>query len=70
MTLRELETIALTRDLPEHGLTTGQLGVIVHVHSPTLAEVEFIAPTGSTLLVTAIPADAIQPAESRVRQGR
>lgn len=70
MTLRELETIALTRDLPEHGLNTGQLGVIVHVHSSSLAEVEFMTPTGMTLLVATIPADTMQPAESRVRQGR
>jgi Domain of unknown function (DUF4926) len=46
MTLRELDTVVLERDLPTHGLRRGDLGAIVHVHSPSIVEVEFVRASG------------------------
>ncbi|GAB1420584.1 hypothetical protein MASR2M15_06900 [Anaerolineales bacterium] len=30
--IRELERVALTEDLPEQGLKTGNIGMIIHVY--------------------------------------
>ncbi len=48
MSFKILETIALDRDLPEHGLHKGDLGAVVHVYEPGVAEVEFVKPSGHT----------------------
>ena len=65
MTYHELDTVVLTRDIPEHALRSGELGVIVHLHSETVVEVEFGTAAGRTLLVTALPIDAMRPAGER-----
>jgi len=49
MTRLELfAVVALLRDLPEHGLTRGQVGTVVEIYSPNDAEVEFIDGEGYT----------------------
>jgi hypothetical protein len=45
---RELDTVALSRDLPEHKLRRGDLGAVVHVLAPDLYEVEFVRASGVT----------------------
>jgi hypothetical protein len=45
---RELDTVALSRDLPEHTLRRGDLGAVVHVLAPDLYEVEFVRASGVT----------------------
>jgi len=48
MSLRELDTVVLQRDLPAHGLRRGDLGAVVHVHGPSAVEVEFVRASGVT----------------------
>jgi hypothetical protein len=48
MAFRELETVALNRDLPEHNLRRGDLGAIVQVLAPDLYEIEFVRASGVT----------------------
>ena len=43
-----LETVALTHDIPESGLSRGDLGAIVELHEPDALEVEFVAASGRT----------------------
>lgn len=43
-----LETVALTRDIPESGLRRGDMGAIVELHAPDIVEVEFVAASGRT----------------------
>jgi hypothetical protein len=43
MRFKELETVALNRDLSEAGLRKGDLGAIVHVYNPDGLEVEFVS---------------------------
>ncbi len=62
MTFHELDTVVLTRDVPEHALRRGELGVIVHLHSATVVEVEFSEADGRALRVTTLPTDAMRPA--------
>lgn len=40
-TLRPLDVVALTSDLPERGLLRGQVGTVVEALSPGIFEVEF-----------------------------
>ena len=59
---RELDTVVLTRDLPEAGLRAGDLGAVVLVYGPETApeglEVEFVTAAGRTqALRTLGPAD-------------
>ncbi len=48
MRFKELETVVLDRDLPEHGLRRGDLGAIVQVYDPDGVEVEFVTASGRT----------------------
>jgi hypothetical protein len=48
MAFRELDTVALSRDLPEHNLRRGDLGAVVHVLAPDLYEIEFVRASGMT----------------------
>jgi hypothetical protein len=45
---KELDTVVLLRDLPDSNLKAGDLGAIVHVHSPDAFEVEFVTAAGGT----------------------
>ena len=58
MKFKELDTVVLDRDLPNHGLRTGDLGAVVHVHEADALEVEFVTASGRTqALVTLTLAD-------------
>ena len=48
MRYKELETVVLNRDLPDHGLQKGDLGAVVHVYEPDGLEVEFVSASGKT----------------------
>jgi hypothetical protein len=43
-----LDTVALIRDLPEHGLKAGDLGAVVEIYAPDSLEVEFVTVSGTT----------------------
>lgn len=61
--INELDLAALTEDLPEHGLKTGEIGTVVHVHGAGAAYiVEFISPEGKTVAVTTVEQDQVRPA--------
>ena len=58
MNVKELDTVVLERDLPEHGLRRGDLGAVVHVYRPNGLEVEFVTASGRTqALVTLTVSD-------------
>jgi hypothetical protein len=48
MSIRELDSIVLERDLPEDGLRNGDLGAVVHVHSADAFDIEFVRASGTT----------------------
>lgn len=48
MRFKELQTVVLNRDLPEHGLRKGDLGAVVQVYEPDGLEVEFVSASGKT----------------------
>ncbi|MFB2971392.1 DUF4926 domain-containing protein [Aerosakkonema sp. BLCC-F183] len=51
----ELDQIALTTDLPEYSLKTGDIGTVVLVHQKGLGyEVEFMTLTGHTVAIISL----------------
>ena len=48
MTFKPLDTIVLDRELPDHDLRPGDLGVVVEVYPPDGLEVEFVTGSGRT----------------------
>jgi len=60
--ITELDTVVLTRSIPEHGLLAGDLGAVVHTYANRDAcEVEFVAGAGHTIAVLTLPMDAVRP---------
>ena len=48
--IKELETIVLSRNLPEYGLSRGDIGAVVHSYKSGEAyEVEFVNGKGKTI---------------------
>jgi hypothetical protein len=53
--MRELDSVVLTTDLPEHGLERGDVGTIVLAHRGRKGyEVEFVALDGETVAVVSV----------------
>jgi hypothetical protein len=60
--IKEHERAALTVDLPEYGLLTGDIGTVVHIYPGKAAyELEMIAADGTTLNVVTVERDAVRP---------
>ncbi len=60
--IRELETVVLTRDVPEHGLVKGDVGAVVHPYADGEAfEVEFVTAEGRTVAVLTLSGSDIRP---------
>lgn len=57
-----LQVVALRRDLPEHGLQTGDVGTIVEiVGNGAILIVEFMEASGHTRALLDLPPDDIRP---------
>ncbi len=64
--IRELETVVLGEDVPEHGLTEGDLGTVVLVHRGGAGyEVEFVTLDGETAAVVTLMASQVRPIARR-----
>jgi hypothetical protein len=55
-----LDTVVLTRDIPDADLRRGDLGAIVEVHGPNAFEVEFVAASGRTQALVMLTQDDIR----------
>jgi hypothetical protein len=60
MRFKALETVVLTRDLPEHGLRAGDLGTVVELYAPDGLEVEFVTASGGTEAVVTVAASDVR----------
>lgn len=61
MTYRVLDTIVLARDVPEHGLRTGDLGAVVEVYERDGLEVELVTASGRTVALLTLSARDVRP---------
>ena len=57
--------MVLCRGLPEAGLEAGDVGAIVHRHSETPFEVEFVSGEGDTVAVVTLSAGDLRPIDAR-----
>jgi hypothetical protein len=56
--IKELDSVVLTADLPEHGLARGDIGTVVLVHDAGKGyTVEFMTLSGKTIAVVTLLAD-------------
>jgi uncharacterized protein DUF4926 len=58
---KELDTVVLNRDLPEHGLRRGDLGAVVQVYNPEGLEVEFVTAAGRTQALVTLDRRDVRP---------
>jgi hypothetical protein len=59
---RELELVALARNVPEHGLQAGDVGTVVHRYEDGAAvEVEFVTARGKTVAVLTLGVADVRP---------
>ena len=64
-TINELDPVALTRDLPAHGLKRGDVGTAVLVHGGGAAfEVEFVGYDGRTVALLTLERDQVRQLQS------
>jgi len=62
MVIAELDCVALTIALPEHGLAAGDVGTVVHVYkNGRNLTVEFTTYDGTTVALAKVAADQIRP---------
>ncbi len=60
-TINELDPVALTSDLPAHGLKRGDVGAVVLVHGNGVAfEVEFVGYDGHTVALVTLERDEVR----------
>lgn len=63
--MQELERVALTQDLPEHGLSAGDVGMIVHIYGDHKGyEVEFVTFSGDPAMLVSVYPYQIRPLEN------
>lgn len=64
-TINELDVVALTCDLPDHGLVRGDAGTAVLVHGNGAAfEVEFVGYDGHTVALLTLEREQIRPLDT------
>ena len=64
-TIKELDAVALTCDLPEHGLVRGDVGTAVLVHGSGAAfEVEFVGYDGHTVALVTLEKAQVRPLQT------
>ena len=54
------DTVVLVRDLPRHGLRTGDLGAVVDVQPPDALDVEFVTASGRTTALVSLKASDVR----------
>ena len=64
--INELDRVALTKALPEHGLVPGDVGTVVLVHKGGEGfTLEFMTLGGETLAIATVRNDAVRPLRAR-----
>lgn len=64
--IRELESLVLSEDIPEHGLKRGDIGTVVLVHRGGEGfEVEFVTLDGETLAVVSLTVSQVRAIRRR-----
>ena len=62
--IRELDSVVLSTDLPDHRLRKGDVGTVVLLHGDRGYEVEFVTLDGEKLAVVSLDASGVRPIAS------
>ena len=70
--MKELERVALTEDLPDHGLKIGDIGMILHIYGDHIGyEVELVTLSGELIaLVSVYPSQIRQFEQDEIANAR
>ena len=63
-----LDVVALTENIPERGLARGQVGTVVEIYGPDAYEVEFCDDDGRTYALLSLHANQLMPLHHRPLQ--
>ncbi len=64
--IKELDSVVLTHDIKEYGLTQGDIGAVVHAYGDGKAfEVEFVTAEGGTIAVLTLTEEDIRPMKDK-----
>jgi Domain of unknown function (DUF4926) len=64
--IHELDMVALTTALPEHGLEAGDVGTVVMVHEDGAGyTIEFMTFAGETVAIATVDAATVRPIRDR-----
>ena len=64
--IKALDTVVLSRDVPEHGLKRGDIGAVVHCYKSGKGfEVEFITGKGETVAVVTLNKQDVRPMQAK-----
>lgn len=61
MTIKVLDTVVLTKDMPEHKLKQGDVGAVVEVYPSDGVEIEFVTGSGHTQALITLKLDEVRP---------
>jgi hypothetical protein len=61
MKIKVLDTVVLSRDLPEHRLKQGDVGAVVEIYPPDGFEIEFVTGSGRTQALVTLRETDIRP---------
>lgn len=61
MTVKVLDTVVLTKDLPQHSLKQGDVGAVVEVYPPDGVEVEYVTGSGHTQALVTLKMSEVRP---------
>ena len=60
-TIKELDVVVITQDIPEQGLISGDVGTVVHCYDGGKAyEIEVVAANGHTVALMTLPASSVR----------
>lgn len=62
LVIKEHDIVVLTEDVPEEGLTAGDVGTVVHIHNQGEGyEVEFVTLASQTIVVASLRDQQVRP---------
>jgi len=61
MSIKNLDTVVLEIDLPDHGLKKGDIGAVVELYSDDAIEVEFVTASGHTQALLTLTSKQVRP---------
>jgi hypothetical protein len=64
--IKEHDRVILKKEVPDHGLKTGDVGTVIHVQKKGVAfEVEFLTLQGETVAIATLEASQVRPVQKR-----